>query len=390
MFGGFAISTSSSKQAAHPRPGARTSADAEAVPATAAVPSAAPPARSRAARVGLLAGLGTTLAVVTVLSVGVGAVGVSPGTTLGVIAHHLGLGDRGEWTAAEDIIVWQYRLPRVLLAAVVGAGLALVGVVLQAVVRNPLADPWVLGVSSGAGLGAVGLVLLGGTAVAASAISLGAFVGAGVATTLLFLLARRRGRMTPVRLVLAGVALSYLFSAGTNYLVLTSDADEVFGILYFLLGSLAQARFDDLILPLIVVLIGLIHVLARARGLNALMTGDETATALGVSPDRIRAELLLTASLITGVLVAASGGIGFVGLVVPHIARMLVGAEHRRLVPVTLLGGAIFLVAADAASRVLAAPLELPIGVVTAVTGAPFFLWLMRRDGAARRGGLAR
>lgn len=349
-------------------------------------PGAANRVRSRTVLIALVALLFAAM----VLGVGVGAVGVAPGTSLGVVAHRLGLTTPGDWTSAEELIVWDYRVPRVLLAALVGAGLALVGAVLQAVVRNPLADPWVLGVSSGAGLGAVSLVLLGGGLGIALPMSVGAFVGAAVATTALFLLSRRDGRMTPVRLVLAGVALSYLFSAGTNYLVLTSDADQVFGVLYFLLGTLAGAGYNDLLLPLLALAAAVLHVRARARALNALLAGDETAATLGVAADRVRAELLLTASVVTGVMVAVSGGIGFVGLVVPHIARMLVGAEHRRLLPVAVLGGAVFLVTADALARVVASPVELPIGVVTAVAGAPFFLWLMRRDGAARRGGVTR
>ena len=321
------------------------------------------------------------LATAIVVSIGVGAVAVAPGTTIGVIGHRLGFWGQGGWTTVEEVIVWDYRVPRVLLAALVGA-------VLQAVVRNPLADPWVLGVSSGAGLGAVALVLASGTAVAGVPLAGGAAAGSALATTALFVLARRQGRLTPVRLVLAGVALSYLFSAGTSYLVLTSDANKVFGILYFLLGSVAEADRTDLLLPAIALLLGALHVLGRARALDALMTGDETAVALGVSADRVRGEMLLTTSVLTGVAVAVSGGIGFVGLVVPHITRMVVGAGHRRLLPTAVAGGAVFLVLADTVARTVAAPLELPIGVVTALVGAPFFLWLMRRDGAARRGGV--
>lgn len=324
-----------------------------------------------------------------VLSICVGAITVAPEATIRIIGHHAGLPVTTGWTAAQDVIVWSYRVPRALLAALVGGGLALVGVVLQAVVRNPLADPWVLGVSSGAGLGAVALVVIGGATAAGASLPAGAAAGAALATAALFVLARSQGRIAPVRLVLAGVALSYLFSAGTSYLVLTSGADKVFGILYFLLGSVAEADWGDLALPAVVLAAGTLHVLARARALDALTAGDETAVALGVSADGVRGEMLLTTSVLTGVAVAVSGGIGFVGLVVPHVARMLIGASHRRLLPVTVLGGALFLVLADTTARTAAAPLELPIGVVTALVGAPFFLWLMRRSGSARRGGMA-
>lgn len=335
--------------------------------------------------------LALALAVSMVVAIGAGSVKVPIDTTVGVIWNRLTPFDvDGSWSAVQEQIVWQYRVPRVVLAAIVGGALALVGAILQAVVRNPLADPWVLGVSSGAGLGAVGLLLAGWISVENASLSIGAFIGAAVATTAVFLLSRQGGRMTPVRMVLTGVAMSYLFSAGTNYLVLTSEASEVFGVLYFLLGSVASAGWGDLALPLIVVLAGIVHALIRARALNALLGGDETATTLGVGVDRLRGELLLTTSVLTGVMVSVSGGIGFVGLVVPHVARLIVGAEHRRLLPVVVLCGATFLVLADLAARTLASPIELPIGVVTAVVGGPFFLWLMRRDGAARRGGLNR
>lgn len=332
----------------------------------------------------------TLLVLSVLLSIGVGAVRVAPDTAVGIVSHKLGWWGSGGWSSAEEVIVWDYRVPRVLLAALVGGTLALVGTVLQAVVRNPLADPWVLGVSSGAGLGAVGLVVVGGAAITGFSMSTGAAAGAAMATLALFGLARRQGRLTPVRLVLVGVALSYLFSAGTSYLVLTSDATKVFGILYFLLGSVAGADRADLLLPAGVLTVGAVHAVARSRALDALMAGDETAVALGVSADRVRGEMLLTTSVLTGVAVAVSGGIGFVGLVVPHIVRMVVGARHRRLLPSAVAAGALFLVVADTVARTVSAPVELPIGVVTALVGAPFFLWLMRREGAARRGGVGR
>lgn len=338
-----------------------------------------------------LLALTCVLGALVVVSAGTGMVSVPPETTARVVAHKLlpGLVEP-TWTAVEAQIVWEYRLPRTLLAAIVGAGLALVGTTLQAVVRNPLADPWVLGVSSGAGLGAVASLVVAGAWFAVVPLPVAAFMGATCATALLFGLARRQGRLTPLRLVLSGVALSYLFSAATNYLVLTTDAERVFGVLFFLLGSVASAGWNDLAVPLAVVLAGLVHLTARVRALNALLAGDEAATSLGIHLDRLRGELLLLTSLMTGVMVAVSGGIGFVGLVIPHLSRLFVGADHRRLIPVAALVGAIFLVLVDLVARTVAAPVELPIGVVTAAIGAPFFLWLMRRRNAERKGGLSR
>lgn len=338
--------------------------------------------------------LASGLVLAVLLAVGIGPVFVPPGTSVRILAERLLPGTvTPDWRPVQAEIIWRYRLPRTLLAALVGAGLALVGTSLQAVVRNPLADPWVLGVSSGAGLGAVAAVVVGSAAMGGAGRSTAAFLGAVVATAALFTVARNPGRfgaLTPLRLVLSGVALSYLFSAATSFLVLTTDAEEVFGVLFFLLGSVAAAEWADLAAPAVVVVLAAVHLLARVRPLNALLAGDETATALGVHVDRLRAELLLTTSLLTGVLVAVSGGIGFVGLVIPHIARLLVGADHRRLLPVAALSGALFLVLVDLAARTVAAPVELPIGIVTAALGAPFFLWLMHRESAARLGGLNR
>lgn len=332
-----------------------------------------------------------TLGTGIVLSVGFGAVSVPPGVTLRIVVDRLVPGVITEsWRPVQEQIIWQYRLPRTLLAAVVGAGLALVGATLQAVVLNPLADPWVLGVSSGAGLGAVAVLVIGSIPLHGLSLSTAAFAGAIAATATLFAVARHQGRLTPLRLVLSGVALSYLFSAATSFLVLTTDAERVFSVLFFLLGSVAATTWNDLLVPLIAVVVSAAYLLTRARALNALLAGDETATALGVPVDRLRGELLLLTSLLTGVLVAVSGGIGFVGLVIPHIGRLVVGADHRRLLPVAALVGATFLVVVDLAARTVANPVELPIGIVTATIGAPFFLWLMRRESAARRGGLAR
>lgn len=330
---------------------------------------------------------GVLLALV-VVSGTVGTIEVTFGDAARVVVGHLLPGmpwmSDGSLSPLQDQAVWQFRTPRTLLAALAGASLALAGAVMQAVVRNPLAEPYILGVSSGAGVGAVLVITLGSTALAGAPVSVAAFAGALVATTAVYLLARQGGSLAPTRMILSGVALGALFSAVTSYLTLTTEAQNVFSVLFFLLGSVSAATMGQLVVPAVALVASLVFVLTRTRSLNALLVGDETATALGVGVDRLRAGLVVTASLLTGAVVAVSGGIGFVGLVVPHVARIAVGPDHRRMLPVTVLGGAVFLVLADLIART--GPTEVPIGIITAVVGAPFFLWLIRRGRAARAG----
>jgi iron complex transport system permease protein len=327
----------------------------------------------------VLSGLVVALLVIVVVSSGIGPVAVPVGTTARILWAHLVPGEHvATWSLAQDQIVWQFRLPRTLLAALVGAALAVAGTVLQAVIRNPLADPFVLGASSGASLGAVA-ALVAGAAVPGLFVSGAAFSGAAVAALLVFVLAQSGGRVESLRLVLAGVALSYLFSAATSWITVTAEHGKLPGLVFFLLGSVSTATWEMLAIPAVIVLVCVIHAMLRVGPLNAVMTGDETATSLGVDVSRFRIEMLVATSLLTGAVVAVSGGIGFVGMVVPHVCRLVVGADHRRLIPVATLGGAIFLVVVDIVARTAASPQELPIGIVTAAVGAPFFLWLLRR-----------
>lgn len=327
---------------------------------------------------------------IVLLSVSTGPISLSMGDAGRLILGHLIPGmpwmSDGTYTGLEDQAVWQFRLPRVLLALIGGAGLALAGALMQAVVRNPLAEPYLLGVSSGAGLGAVAVISFGSAALGGVSISLAAFVGALAATGAVFLCARQDGVVVPTRLILAGVALGSLLSAVTSFLTLTGDAHQVFSVMFFLLGSLSAASFGQLALPAIVLGAVLVFAALNARGLNALMAGDETATALGVNVHALRLGSLALAALLTASVVAVCGGIGFVGLIIPHTARLLVGSDHRLMLPVAVLGGALFLASADLAARTAAAPTEVPIGIFTAAVGAPFFLWLLRPG--RTRGGL--
>jgi iron complex transport system permease protein len=287
----------------------------------------------------------------------------------------------GSLSTLQDQAVWQFRLPRAILAGLAGAGLALAGAIMQVVVRNPLAEPYILGVSSGASVGAVLVIVSGGVAFAGLTMSGAAFVGAVVACILVALLARHRGELSPTRMILAGVALGSLLSAVTSYLTITTDAQNVVSVMFFLLGSVSAATMSSLLIPAVALLIAMIAVTALARQMNALLSGDESALAVGVRTTRLRGLLLVVASLLTGAIVAVSGGIGFVGLVVPHVARILVGSDHRRMLPITVLAGMLFLMVADLLARTVAAPSEIPLGILTAFVGAPFFLWLMRRGG---------
>ncbi|MDT9594985.1 iron ABC transporter permease [Nocardioides zeae] len=328
-------------------------------------------------------GLALVLLVTLVVGVGAGPVAVSPADSARILLHHLtGLPAEVTWERRHDAIIWEIRAPRVLLGAAVGAGLAMAGVVLQAMVRNILADPYVLGINSGASCGAAGAILFGlGAGFGEYALQGSAFVGALLASLLVFLVARSSGRITSVRLLMAGVAIGYALSAATSFLIFASDSAEGSrSVMFWLLGSLGLAAWNGaLAVAVVVVAAAMAYLVLVGRRLDALVVGDETALTLGVHPERFRTTLLVLVSLVVGVLVAMAGSIGFVGLVIPHLARRLVGGAHRVVVPVAALLGAILLVWADVVARTVLAPQEIPIGIITALVGAPFLLLLVRR-----------
>ncbi len=320
------------------------------------------------------------------LAVMIGPVPISPLRVWQIALSQMFPKVTGDWTQAQVQIVWLIRFPRVLLAFFVGAGLSVVGVTMQALVRNPLADPFILGISSGASVGAVLAILFGVFSFfGVYALSVGAFLGALLAFFVVFFLAQRQGRISATRLVLAGVAMSYLFSAVTSFLTIKSGTGEAARrVLFWLLGGLSGTKWTDLTLPMIALLLGLGYLLLQARSLNALLIGEETARTLGTDTDNFRKQLFLVTSLLTGVIVAVSGVIGFVGLMIPHSVRFLIGSDHRRVLPVSLLLGGIFLIWADVLARTLVAPEEIPVGIITALFGAPFFIWLMQGQGGGR------
>ncbi|WP_432485896.1 FecCD family ABC transporter permease [Kineococcus esterisolvens] len=367
------------------------------MPATGAPARSSPPlprdplgrrARGRRGAVALTALAALTVAA-ALAGAAVGAAAVEPADVLRVVAHHLP-GTRSPAVVPDPVVeavVWDVRLPRVLLGLAVGAGLAVCGAALQAMVRNPLADPQLLGVSSGASTGAAAALLLGaGAGWGEHALSGSAFTGALAASVLVYAVARSAGQVTSARLLLSGVAVGYALHAATSFLVFASgSAEGARSVVFWLLGSLGLAAWGAPLAAVLVVVAATVTLLtAWGPRLDALAMGDETARGLGVSPAAFRTVLLAVVSLCVGVLVAASGTIGFVGLVVPHVARRLVGGAHRWSVPAAALLGAAFLVAADLLARTLLAPQELPIGIVTALAGCPFLLWLVRstRTGA--------
>ncbi|MBY4126841.1 iron chelate uptake ABC transporter family permease subunit [Rhodococcus fascians] len=319
--------------------------------------------------------------VVSILSIGVavtiGPASVSVGDVYRVILGHIGFGSAGV-SRIEDGIVWQLRLPRTLLAAICGAGLALCGAIMQSLLRNPLADPFVLGISSGASTGAVIVAVLG-VGGGALSLSTGAFAGALLSFVLVMLLAAGAGGGND-RVVLAGVAGTQLFSALTSFIVISSaDAEQTRGVLFWLLGSLSGADWTDVVLCGAVTLLGLTVCLLNTSALDAFTFGHDAAASLGVPVKWVRILLLVITALITAALVSAAGAIGFVGLVLPHAARFLVGARHRRLLPTTVVIGAIFMVWVDTIARTVFAPQEIPVGVVTALIGVPAFALILFR-----------
>jgi iron complex transport system permease protein len=263
----------------------------------------------------------------------------------------------------------------------VGAALSVSGATLQAIARNPLADPFIFGVSYGATVGAVMVLTLGAGTFGGLSLTVAAFIGALIAMLLVYLLAQQQGRVTPWRLVLAGVALSYFLSSIISYLVLRASQpgnNSIGLVLSWLAGSFGRAKWEQLGLPAIVVVLLTGYLILQSRPLNALLMGDESAVSLGVNVERFRIQLFVITSLMVGVVVAISGAIGFVGLMVPHIVRMAVGSDHRRVLPIAALGGGLFMVLVDLIGRIVVAPEELPVGIVTAAFGGPFFLWLLR------------
>ena len=316
------------------------------------------------------------------LAVSVGAVPISTSTVWGVLSNKAfpGLIEQ-TWSSSREAIVWEIRLPRALLAMMVGSGLAIVGASLQAVTRNMLADPHLLGISSGGAFGAILALLHTGMFIGLLTVPLLAFAGALVATIVVLSVARLADATSADRLVLAGVAVSFIIMAAANILIFLGDPRASHTVVFWMLGGLGLAQWSQLLYPLIILFFCGTWLIARAKFLNAMTVGDETAATLGISVARFRLAVFVIGALITGVMVAFSGIVGFVGLMVPHIARMIVGGDYTRVLLASALIGAIFLLWADILARILMAPEDMPIGIVTGLIGGVFFIWLLSRRG---------
>lgn len=327
--------------------------------------------------VGICCGMGLMLAVSIVLAIHVGAVDITADWVFQILVNNLTGREifTPRWPGYAQGIVWGMRLPKVLTAACVGAGLSLVGLLMQAMTRNSMADPYLLGISSGASAGAAAAILLG-----LLSVGTGAFAGAILSSVLVFLLAGASGRVSATRLILSGVAVSALFSAVTNLLIFMQGNDKkLSAVLFWMTGSFGGVTWADVLPAFLSLAVCLAVMMLLHRALDALLLGEDMAITIGVDVPKLKILVIVLSALVTGIMVSVSGTIGFVGLVVPHISRTLAGPAHRRLIPFAALLGAIFMIWADAAARVVAAPSELPIGVVTAFIGAPFFLVLLRR-----------
>lgn len=340
----------------------------------------------------ILLALTVGLVLSVTLAVMLGPVPIAPATVWKIAFSHLP-GFNGwieeTWDKGQGHIVWDIRFPRVLLGVVVGAGLSVAGAAIQALMRNSLADPYILGVSSGASAAATLVILFGAFRFFGQyALSLSAFLGSLAVMAIVMVLARVGGRIATSRLLLSGIAVSMMMSAITNLIVTMAPREEgIRSAMYWMMGSLTGAKWEYLTLPALIVIAGAVFLLVQYRALNALLMGEEAALTLGVNLHAFRKWLVIVVALLTGTIVSVSGAIGFVGLMIPHIVRLIVGSDHRRVLPVSLLLGAIFIVWADVLARLVLAPEELPIGIVTALCGGPFFIWLLRRNSYSFGGG---
>jgi iron complex transport system permease protein len=320
--------------------------------------------------------LGLLFILVVLISITMGSVKVPPLRSIRILFQSI-LGLKGGGNETERAIILSLRLPRAILAGLVGAGLSVSGATFQALLRNPLADPYILGVSSGAAVGAILAILLGlGTF--SFGLPLISFLGALLTVLVVFYFGRQDGKIHPNTLLLAGVIIGSFLSALIMFFISVSQKEELHTIIFWLMGdfSFSNARAILIIFPYI--LLGFFLLYRRSRQLNLILSGEENAVQLGVDVERLKLVSYLSASLITAASVSVCGLIGFVGLIIPHAVRLIFGPDHRLLIPASALVGASFLVASDTVARTLLAPTELPVGVITAAFGGPFFIYLLR------------
>jgi len=332
-------------------------------------------------RVYAIVGLSILLMLIMVFAVTIGSADISLGTTSGIIFSKLPFIDINQtWSGSLETIVWDIRMPRIILAGLVGAALAIAGATYQGLFRNPLADPYLIGVAQGAAFGAVlGFLLnISWQGLEFGIIPIMAFIGAIVSVVIVYMIARV-GKMLPVTtLILAGVALGAFFMALVSYMVTISE-EQIHGVMFWLMGSFSLTRWSEVMVVLPIVLASIAVIMIYARSLNLIQLGEEQAQQLGVNVEKVKIILLAAATMVTAAAVSFVGIIGFVGIIIPHAVRLMWGADYRFLLPLSVLVGAIFMILADIVSRTIMAPSEIPIGIITALCGAPFFLYLLRQ-----------
>ena len=330
-----------------------------------------------------LCGLGAFLVSLSI-AISVGAVPVSLKTVFGVLINKFVPNFiESTWSMGHEAIVWEIRFPRAILAATVGSGLAIVGASLQAVTRNHLADPHLLGISSGGAFGAILALLHTGLFLGLLTVPLLAFGGALAATIIVLGVSRVADATSADKLILAGVAVSFIIMAAANALIFLGDPRATHTVVFWMLGGLGLAQWNQLIYPILVLALCCLWLFTKTKELNAMTIGDETASTLGIAVREFRLAVFVVGALITGAMVAFSGIIGFVGLMIPHIVRLFVGGDYRRVLAGSAIAGAIFLLWADIIARTIMAPEDLPIGIVTGIIGGIFFVWLLRRNSIA-------
>lgn len=328
--------------------------------------------------------LGIVLIITIVGAIAIGSTYIEPGVVYKVLLNKLSNGYlfvSSQNTMFESII-WEIRLPRVILGAICGAGLALCGVLMQCVTKNPIAEPYILGISSGASCGAVAVIVLGGiSSLGISTITGGAFIGSMLSGVLVFAIGTQMGKTTSTtRLVLSGMAISTIFSALTNLLIYSAEnSNQAKSALFWTIGSLGGAKWDVLLIPFIALIIVTIIAFIMSKSLDILLLGDDSAIILGINVKMVKSIILILATLLTSTLVAITGAIGFIGLVVPHVCRTISGSDHKKLIVLSSLVGSIFLIISDIAARGLFPPIEIPIGIITSLVGGPFFLYLISK-----------
>ncbi len=338
------------------------------------------PARWRGQVYGMV-GLFILLVAVVILATTIGSVKVPFLTTGQILLSRLPLADMARtWPGSLETIILEIRLPRVFLAGLVGAALATAGATYQGLFRNPLADPYLIGVAQGASLGAIAGFLLpfDWRGIGFGIIPLLAFAGAVLSVAIVYLLARVGQTLPMTTLILAGVALGALWGSVVSYLIINSG-EKMHGIIFWLMGSFSLSEWSEVKIVLPYVVVGVAVILLYARSLNVMQLDEEQAQQLGINVEKVKIILLAAATLITAAAVSFVGTIGFVGIIIPHVVRLVWGPDHRFLLPLSVLTGAVFLILADLAARTVLAPTEVPIGVITAIFGAPFFLYLLRR-----------